>query len=155
MAGLMAALLATSAWSCSQPTTAERTSSEAPRTGPIAIADMSQSITGQIPPTLRIDTPTVVSLQVTNPGPRIWPHAGNEPVRVGYMWMKDGKQVAYGDRVPIPQDLAPGSTVKIDVPVKVAVPPGQYTLVMTAMQENNWWFADAGKQGLAATVTVQ
>ena len=87
--------------------------------------------------------PLVVTLR--NTGTRTWSAGGANPVRLSYHWLANGVLTEWnGVRADLPNDVAPGETVTIDLPV---IPPegtAVRTLRLDLVQEGLQWFSDSG-----------
>ena len=94
--------------------------------------------------------PQTFPVTVTNGGTEIWPAGGATPVRLGFHfataaganppWLTDG-------RVDLPQDLAPGASVTLQV---TATPPagfnGNVVLEVRMVKEMQFWFSQAASR---------
>ncbi|HDR9239092.1 hypothetical protein [Burkholderia vietnamiensis] len=70
------------------------------------------------------------------------PTKGAGSVNVGYQWLdeKTGRVVVEGARVMLSDQLQPGSSVVLTVPVEEPASPGNYRLVISPVQEQCAWF---------------
>ena len=85
----------------------------------------------------------VVRAKVTNTSSTPWP--AGQLIRLGNHWLRDGEPVRWNDgRTDIPEDIAPGATVEMQVPVAAPDEPGSYVLELDLVQEAVSWFAEAG-----------
>ncbi|HUF28819.1 MAG TPA: S8 family serine peptidase, partial [Gemmatimonadaceae bacterium] len=68
-------------------------------------------------------TTGALEVRVTNSGTVAWPAAGSSPMRLSYHWLRDGSLVVWdGLRAALANDVAPGATVTLSLPV---LPPEQ------------------------------
>lgn len=90
-----------------------------------------------------------VKIRVTNTSGSVWPaeggDAGEYRVTASSRWLS-GEQVTTGDaaRATLSRDVRPGETEEVWVPVAAPSRPGQYTLVLSLVQERVAWFCDRG-----------
>lgn len=108
---------------------------------PLAIVDYDfgvKFILDATPPSLPAERRLPVRLGLQNTGSQIWKA---ENVRIGYHWYyKDGTELVFEDETtPLPQDLAPGKSLK-DVLAYVTAPPlnGEYWLVWDVKVGDTW-----------------
>lgn len=97
-----------------------------------------------------------VAVTVKNSMTVAWPAHGQYPVRLGYLLYSGKNKVAFDSpRVDLPADVAPGASAQLQL--KIVAPPnqGQYQVVVTMLQEGNWWFRDAGAPGYEIALVVQ
>jgi hypothetical protein len=78
------------------------------------------------------------------------------PVNLAYHWLDStGKMIVLdGIRTPLPNDLAPGSSVNLQARIQAPDQPGSYTLQFTMVQEQVAWFENKGAKTLTMPVTV-
>jgi len=95
---------------------------------------------------LVIGTPMVLNVAVTNTGLRVWPSAGSQPVRLSYHWLSSDGSVAVwnGARAPLPQEVAPGASVTLALPVFPPTTTGTYLLRLDMVEEGVTWFSTQG-----------
>lgn len=98
----------------------------------------------------------MVTVTVKNDGGRTWNATGTNPVRLGYYWVSN----ATGDRfdgaakLPLPQDVVPGATITLTMPVVAPAYPTNYTMWLDLYKENEFWFRDKGLAPDDTPVTV-
>jgi hypothetical protein len=107
-----------------------------------------------------------VPVRLTNRGEDLWPAFGLDGsdhyrVALSYRWLDaDGEEVTGlpAVRTPLPGDVLPGASVELVARVQAPEAPGAYRLVLTMIQEDVVWFADAPQGGSATfpvTVTAE
>lgn len=107
-----------------------------------------------------------VSVSLTNTGTEIWPAGGSRPVRLSYHWLSGAPATTGapaslpvviwdGLRGSLPNDIGPGATTKVELPVMPPDKAGTYTLRLDLVQEGVAWFSGIGVQphDLPASVT--
>ncbi len=113
------------------------------------------------PPTgLRPGQTALVEVDVRNAGPVSFPATGSEgwfQVTVANHWLTaGGKQVVIDDgRVALPEDLAPGASVRVELEVTAPARRGDYRLEVDCVQEGVAWFSHRGSTSVTAPVKVR
>jgi hypothetical protein len=116
--------------------------------GPLPRFASSVAVEGA-PQVLRPGEYARVKIRITNTSDSVWSAEGGDEgeyrVTASSRWLS-GEQVLTEDaaRASLPRDVRPGETEEIWVPVAAPSRPGQYTLVLTLVQERVAWFCDAG-----------
>ncbi len=108
--------------------------------------------------TARAGETVTVPVEVQNTGQIAWTVAGDNPFALGYRWLSgDGRQVLALPHVefPLPQTVQPGDAIRLEVPVRVALPPGEYRLAWGMLQHRILWFRDRGVPEAETLVRVQ
>jgi cell division septation protein DedD len=111
-----------------------------------------------IPTQMAADKTVSADIFVKNASARTWPskpdQEGRYVVNLAYHWLdRKGQVVVFeGLRTPLPQDLDPGESVKLNASIRAPLHPGHYTLEMTLVQEAVAWFSE--KDGGQLTVPV-
>lgn len=98
-----------------------------------------------------------IPVRVKNISQETWPAGTVEnPVNLAYHWLDStGKMIVLdGIRTPLPNDLAPGSSVNLQARIQAPDQPGSYTLQFTMVQEQVAWFENKGAKTLTMPVTV-
>ena len=82
---------------------------------------------------------TTLEAELTAPFAR-----GSTRVALAYHWLaEDGTTVvAEGLRSPLPEDVPPGGTAKVELEIATPKKPGRYVLRVGALRERLAWFAD-------------
>ncbi len=119
----------------------------APATIEVAIAPPYAAsytpLTGEVWMLAASPAPLVVTL--TNTGELPWPARGADAVLLSYHWSRDGVTTVWdGARVSFADDVLPGETTIVYLPV---VPPeglARYTLKLDLVQDGVAWFSDRG-----------
>jgi SAM-dependent methyltransferase len=94
-----------------------------------------------------------VRTRLTNVSDRTWP--AGQLIRLGNHWRAGGAPVTWNDgRTDLPHDLAPGSSVELELPVIAPEEPGDYELELDVVQEAVTWWAEAGSVPVRTPVTV-
>ncbi len=88
----------------------------------------------------------MTTVAVRNDGGRTWPATGVNPVRLGYYWISTATANRFEGqtKLPLPQDVVPGQTITLLMPVVAPVYPTNYTMVLDLYKENEFWFKDKG-----------
>jgi MFS family permease len=116
--------------------------------GPLPRFASSVAVEGA-PEVLRPGESALIKIMVTNTSDSVWSAEGGEggeyKVTASSRWLV-GEQALAGEgaRASLSRDVRPGETEKVWVPVTAPSHPGQYTLVLTLVQERAAWFCDVG-----------
>src|SRR5438093_6832346 len=88
----------------------------------------------------------MISVTLANDGGRIWNAAGAGPVQLGYKWVSNatGNTFPGTNRVALPNDVQPGQTITLQIPVTAPVYPTNYTVSLDLYKQNEFAFADKG-----------
>ena len=113
---------------------------------------------GEWPTALPPKTRTAVDVDVRNAGVRPWPATGTKHVALAYHWYDEstGRQVVFdGVRTPLPRDIDPGVTVRLNAAVKTPDSPGRYRLHLELVHEFVTWFGEQGDAGYDVVLDVR
>ncbi len=97
---------------------------------------------------------------IRNISKNTWPSRANAKNRnnvvLSYRWkdLKGKVIVADGVRTSLPQDLAPGGSVRIKMNIAAPARPGRYSINVTLVQEGVAWFDEKDGAALALPVIV-
>jgi hypothetical protein len=99
-------------------------------------------------------------IKVTNTSDSVWSAEGNEggeyKVTASSRWFVGPQALAgEGARALLSRDVRPGETVEMWVPVTAPSNSGQFTLVLTLVQERVAWFCDVGGGEAKLTIHVK
>ncbi len=91
-----------------------------------------------------------------NAGSATWRARGRTGVRLAYHWLDPlGNPIVWdGARAELPQPIAPGETVEVDVAVAAPRAPGRYLLSFDLVEEFRFWFGEVGSTTLDVAVDV-
>jgi hypothetical protein len=127
--------------------------------GPLTRFASSVAVEGA-PQVLRPGESARVKIRVTNTSDSVWSAEGGDVgeyrVAASSRWL-GGEQVLTVDaaRALLPRDVRPGETLEVWVPVAAPSRPGQYTLVLTLVQERAAWFCDVGGGEARVSILVK
>lgn len=112
------------------------------------------------PQVLRPGEPASVKIMVTNTSDSVWSAAGGDAgeykVAAASRWLGSEQAMSgEGARAPLQRDLRPGETQELWVPIAAPTRPGQYTLVLSMVQEGVAWFCDAGGGDAKLSIVIQ
>ena len=108
-----------------------------------------------IPDSMVVNSFYSSNITIENTGAEKWDRNGENPVRVSYHWLKDGKVVLWdGIRNKLPYDVVPGSTIKMDMNIEAPHEEGNYTLIIDLVKEGITWFETQGTVPIKKNVTV-
>lgn len=101
------------------------------------------------PKVLRPGESARVKIRVTNTSDSVWSAEGGDGgeyrVTASSRWLVGGQAlVVEAARATLSRDVRPGETEEVWVPVAAPSRPGQYTLVLSMVQERAAWFCDVG-----------
>jgi hypothetical protein len=111
------------------------------------------AVPGDLAPASR----TAFDVDVRNRGVRPWPATGEKHVALSYHWFDaaTGALLVYdGVRTLLPDDVAPGATVRLHATVMAPQRPGRLRLHLELVHENATWFGEQGDAGFDAAVLV-
>lgn len=83
----------------------------------------------------------MASVTMQNLGSVAWSGRGPNPVSLGSQAPQDNQRWGT-NRVPLPDDVAPGDTVTFTFPVQVPAEPGRYPFRWQMVQDGVTWFGD-------------
>ena len=127
--------------------------------GPLPRFASSIAVEGA-PQVLRPGESARVKIRVTNRSDSVWSAEGGVEgeyrVTASSRWL-GGEQALAGKaaRALLPRDVRPGETEEVWVPVAAPSHPGQYTLVLTLVQERVAWFCDVGGDEARLSILVK
>ena len=104
-------------------------------------------------PALRAGETRGVEVEVTNLGDEWWPAAdGPPPVRVSSRWRgRHDVRLADGPRAAFTEEVDPGGTTRVLMPVTGPIWPGRYRLDVGVLQEGVGWFRGEAE----ATIVIE
>lgn len=124
-------------------------------------APEAEVIAESVPSLLTAGSETALTVRVVNRGVEMWPAVGDTGgqyrVALSYHWLDDaGRRLgAYPlERGLLPRDLAPGEGAETVVRVQAPPVPGDYRLLLTAVQDGVTWFDEANGGGFVVPVRV-
>jgi hypothetical protein len=88
----------------------------------------------------------MINVTVANDGGRVWNAAGTGPVQLGYKWVSNatGNTFPGVNKVSLPNDVQPGQSIALQIPVIAPVYPTNYTMSLDLYKQNEFAFADKG-----------
>jgi len=108
--------------------------------------------------TLRAGEAVTVTVTVRNTGRATWTAGGEHPFALGYRWLTaDGRRAFRLPQtaVPLPRDVAPGETVRLETAVQAPLPPGAYRLAWDMLQQGILRFRDRGVPEAETRVRIE
>jgi len=93
-------------------------------------------------PDARLTVP--VRLCVENTTAEVWKREDGYAAGYQVFDPETGTLVREGERVPLPEDLAPGQVVEVEVRVEFPPEAGRYRAFVSALREHVCWFYDRG-----------
>jgi ubiquinone/menaquinone biosynthesis C-methylase UbiE len=95
-----------------------------------------------------------VHARVTNLSTEVWPQALE--LRLGNHWLAEGQLAVQDDgRTTLPNDVRPGESIEVPLPVMAPDSPGGYELELDIVQEFVAWWGDVGGFTTRAPVEVR
>ena len=120
--------------------------------GPLAVRFLSYEL-----PQLRAATTEIAAVELENAGPGTWHAFGPAHIRLSYHWLdRFGNVLVWeGLRVLPDEPVAPGTRLRLELPIAAPMPPGSYRLVLDVVDEGRLWFGELGGRTLDVDVTVE
>ncbi len=105
----------------------------------------------------RAGTATTARVVVENAGSATWRSTTDAGIRLAYHWLdRLGNPIVWdGERTLLPEPLAPGATLEIELPVTAPRPPGSYRLEVDLVEEHRFWLEELGCTPIAVDVEVR
>jgi hypothetical protein len=115
--------------------------------GPLAVRWLGYEL-----PELRAGAPTPIPVELRNVGLAAW----QPGTALSYHWLDDhGNALVWdGWRTELPTPVVPGQDVRVDVIVRVPMPPGPYRLAFDLVDDSRYWFGEVGSFVLTVPATV-
>ena len=113
-----------------------------------------------IPNRMSAGKDVVGDVVIRNISKSTWPSRADAKQRnnvtLSYRWKDPKGQVVVADglRTPLPQDLAPGESVRLKMNIAVPARPGRYVINVTLLQEGYEWFDQKGGAALSLPIDV-
>jgi len=119
--------------------------------GPLAVRFLSYEL-----PALRAATTVTATVELENAGTGTWHAFGPAHIRLSYHWLdRFGNVLVWeGLRVLPDEPVAPGTRLRLELPIAAPMPPGGYRLVLDIVDEGRLWFGDLGGRTLDLDVEV-
>ena len=140
------------------PSSISATAQPAAPVQPAILKEFAQELTNDSKiEKMRVKEVVEIPVNVKNISNETWPAAnGANSVFLSYHWLdRTGKMIVKeGNRTILPNDIAPGSLVKMQAKVTAPDQPGSYILQFTMLQELVAWFHEKGAKTLDIPVTV-
>src|ERR1044072_3215871 len=115
--------------------------------GPLPQFASSVTVEGA-PKILRPGEAALIKIMITNKSDSVWPAEGGEAgeykVAASSRWLVGDQALAEGTRAPLSRDVRPGEMTEVWVPITAPSESGQYTLVLSLVQERVAWFCNVG-----------
>jgi len=129
----------------------ERVGEHPVNAGPLAVRWLAHAIEPA-----RAGATATAKVVLENAGSATWRSRGRTGVRLAYHWLDLlGNPIVWdGTRAELPQPVAPGETVEVDVTVAAPRPPGSYLLSFDLVEEYRFWFGEVGSATLDVAVDV-
>jgi Domain of unknown function (DUF4915) len=123
---------------------------------PLAPSARRAHIEASVPKELAAATIHECSCTVENAGGAILVSAPPNPVHIAYRWLPQGdnSRAVEGDRSILPEALPPRAVLTCNFSLKTPAEPGEYTLIVTLVQEQVGWFDENGESVWTGLVDV-
>lgn len=104
-----------------------------------------------LPSRMRSGTISQCEVLIQNTGKEVWPANSTSVsgmiVNISYRWFNNGHHMMFeGDRTPIPENMLPNDKAMVEMLVKTPDKPGNYTLMISPVQEGVQWFSGGNVQ---------
>jgi hypothetical protein len=122
-----------------------------------------KQVQGSITPCVAVmampaDEKVTLDVVVANQGNQVWKGDVFRPVRLSYHWLDANGEMAVfdGERSPLPEGGIPaGQTIVTNMTVVAPSSPGNYSLVLTLVQEGVSWFEEIGFETASCAIVVK
>ncbi|MEH2049706.1 hypothetical protein [Nostoc sp.] len=112
----------------------------------------------EYPRKMGINLQKKVPIILRNTSNFLWSNKGEKPTNLSYRWIgidSQGKLTNIeGNRTQLPFDVSPGESVAINAVITAPTIPGEYTLILTMVQETVAWFSEKQSSYPKIDVTV-
>jgi hypothetical protein len=108
-------------------------------------------------PVLRAGIPEKIRIAISNHTTDTWLNNETMPISACYHWLSySGEMFEFeGMRTPLPEPIAPNSSLELDLSVIPPDRPGRYQLQLTLLHENVCWFEERGFTANAYPVDIE
>lgn len=98
----------------------------------------------EFPKIVKPDSTLKIIVLIKNTSNFIWSPKGDTPTHFGYLWLdtSGNKELFSGLGSQLPEDLAPGESLGLNVVIKTPSTRGKYNLILTMVQHKVTWFKD-------------
>jgi hypothetical protein len=98
----------------------------------------------EFPKIVKPDSTLKIIVLIKNTSNFIWSPKGDTPTHFGYLWLdtSGNKELFSGLGSQLPDDLAPGESLGLNVVIKTPSTRGKYKLILTMVQHKVTWFKD-------------
>src|SRR5919106_1123237 len=107
---------------------------------------------------VRAGAKTIALVELENAGSAVWrpSESRHEGMKLSYHWLDErGNAIVWdGLRAELGRPVEPGERVRIEAPVRGAMPPGRYRLALDLVDEGRFWLAEIGNDALELDVDV-
>jgi hypothetical protein len=113
-----------------------------------------------IPTKMMVAQTISADVTIRNGSTRTWPskpnQKGRHAVNLSYHWLDSKRQMVVFDglRTPLPRDLGPGESVKLEATIRAPEKAGEYLLHVTMVQEGVAWFSESDGGQIVIPVSV-
>jgi hypothetical protein len=112
----------------------------------------------EVPAELQVSMDETVHIPVTlaNEGNLTWENTGSNAVVLSVIWVQPQMNREWTTRLrwPLPEPLAPGEQLSMEVPVQTPPQEGEYSLRWDLIQENIVWFGTKSETPISSRVIV-
>ena len=98
-----------------------------------------------------------LTVEVENAGSAAWRTRGaEEGLFLSYHWLDErGNAIVWdGWRTPLERTVEPGGTLRQELALRAAIPPGSYRLAIDLVEEHRFWLSELGNKPLEQDVEV-
>jgi hypothetical protein len=98
------------------------------------------------------------TVEVENAGSATWRTRGaDEGLFLAYHWLDErGNAIVWDSpRTPLERAVAPGETLRQQLPLRGPIPPGRYRLAVDLVEEHRFWLAEIGNPPYEEDVDIQ
>jgi hypothetical protein len=99
----------------------------------------------------------LATVELENAGSAVWRTRGAaEGIFLSYHWLDPrGNPIVWDNaRTPLERPVAPGETLRQELELRGAVPPGRYRLSLDLLEEGRFWLAELGNEPWEEDVEV-
>lgn len=96
-----------------------------------------------------------IKVNVKNNGTVVWTPAEKNDIDLSYQVLKNDKIILEGERCRLPNPVANGQEVSLDLKIKSPSEPGKYKVELDMVHEDVTWFKEKGSKTYTIEINVE